>query len=92
MENSNEKIMAALEAKLPAQFAIICANCGVRKSTLRDTFLKRVTKLNGDYKMLLSNYHCTKCRKEKNIDFVGQTKVATRNQKTITVNDLADIG
>ena len=87
-ESEVSSVLATLEAKLPQMFSVKCNACGAIKGASRDVFLKRVKKLDGDYKLLMEKYICKGCRKEKNVDMIGRPKIHGGNKKVIQLDDL----
>ena len=59
------------------QFKVKCHACGDIKAVRLDVFNERIVKVykaGHNLKDLVEKYHCAKCRKEGNVDLLGNDK------------------
>jgi len=67
-------------ANFPAQFKVVCANCGKQKAVRKDVFVNRVEKayaLGSDLKTLVEGYWCKKCQKANGKNIIGGIALVT---------------
>ena len=66
--------------RLKAMFSVTCSKCGSVKAVRRDVYINRLLKTKSTIAELDAKYLCAKCRKDGDVDLIGNKKTASSSK------------